>query len=416
MLWAGGGVEWQNSEMEADRHDIAGGSSPAEGSAAEGGAGAGLDAAETLAERIGGWIGGLDITPGAAPATDDDEVFERLALEAFALQYERLLPFRRLCDARGVRPGKVAGWRDIPVVPVMAFKSLELRTAPAREIFRSSGTTGGARSVHHHPFPGLYRRVIDATFPRFCLVGLDRPPMLALVPPRSQVDDSSLGFMIDHVVHHFSGDDSLWAFGPAGVEPERAGAWLERRARDGRPAMVIATSFALAQWLEALAARAEGGRPGEGGESSLPPGSVVFDTGGFKGRTKELSREALQGSIARWLRVPKERLVREYGMTELTSQLYTRSLLGGDREHFVAPPWLRPRVLDPETLQELPDGRRGVVALFDLANVGSAIHVVTQDLGRIDAAGLRLEGRAEGADLRGCSLSVEELGHGGFGE
>ena len=371
--------------------------------------GRGAGVARDLADRIADWIVGLAVEPPTEQRAILDQTFEALALEAFALQYELVAPFRRLCDARGALPGTVRRWQDVPVVPVMAFKTLELHLAPAREIFRSSGTTGGPRSVHYHPFPELYRRVIDATFPHFCLGGLDRPSILSLVPPRQQVGDSSLGFMIDHVMTCFAGDDSPWAWGPSGVEGAVADAWLERRTKDGRPGLVIATSFALAEWLDGLETTA-----GRGAErAGLPAGSVVFDTGGFKGRARELSRGELRDRVARHLGVPAERQVREYGMTELTSQLYTRTLGGGDAEHFVAPPWLRPRVLDPETLAELPLGRRGVVALFDLANVGSAVHLVTQDLGRLDPSGLRLEGRAEGAELRGCSLTVEELGHGG---
>jgi hypothetical protein len=102
-------------------------------------------------------------------------------------------------------------------------------------------------------------------------------------------------------------------------------------------------------------------------------------------------------------------VVREYGMAELTSQCYTGALLGDDPDLFVAPHWVRVRLLDPETLEEVPAGAPGLVCLFDLGNLGSALHVLTEDLGVAEGDGFRLLGRAAGAELRGCSLVVEEL-------
>jgi len=102
-------------------------------------------------------------------------------------------------------------------------------------------------------------------------------------------------------------------------------------------------------------------------------------------------------------------VVREYGMTELTSQFYTGVLRGGDADVFVGPPWLKARILDPVTLREAPAGKPGLVAVFDLANLGSAVHLLVEDVGIAGGGGLRLLGRACGAELRGCSLTVETL-------
>jgi hypothetical protein len=110
--------------------------------------------------------------------------------------------------------------------------------------------------------------------------------------------------------------------------------------------------------------------------------------------------------------VPPEFVVREYGMTELTSQCYTQTLLGGDPDVFVAPHWMRVRLLDPETLEEARAGDPGLICVFDLANLGSAVHLLTEDLGVAEEEGFRLLGRAAGAELRGCSLTVEELRRG----
>ena len=325
--------------------------------------------------------------------------FDDLALEAFAFQFERIEPYRRMCEGRGAVPGSVTGWRQVPPVPTAAFKSLTLAAEPAREVFRSSGTTGESRSVHHHPYPDLYRLTIDASFPRFCLPLGSRTPMLSLIPTREQLPDSSLSFMIDHVLSKWGTPESATAFGARGVEVAKARSWAGSRQREGRPVLVLATAFALAQWLEGLERM--------GLRFRLPPGSAVFETGGFKGRTQELTREDLAERIGSWLGVGS--IVREYGMTELTSQCYTRALLGEDPGLFVAPPWVRVRVLDPATLEEAPAGTPGLIAVFDLANLGSAVHVLTEDLGVAEGEGFRLLGRAAGAELRGCSLVVEEL-------
>jgi len=356
------------------------------------------EALEALVERIGEF---LSAEGAVRRSGDSDTAFARLALEVFAAQYRHVEPYRRLCDTRCATPETVDDWRRAPAVPTLAFRSLELAAAPAREIFRSSGTSGGGRSVHHHPFPELYRRTIDATFPHYCLPGGTPRPILSLVPPRRQLPDSSLSFMAEHVLERHGAEGSETAFGAGGVEIESASAWADARRAENRPGLVFATAFALADWLDAL--------EDEGRRFALPSGTVIFETGGFKGRRRELERAELVARAEALLGVPRERIVREYGMSELTGQFYTRVLEGGDPDLFVEPPAMRARVLDPLTLDELPAGEKGVLAIFDLANVGSAAHVLTQDLALAEAGGFRLLGRARGAELRGCSLVAEEL-------
>ncbi len=354
-----------------------------------------------ITERISRFVQSASTAP-------DTESFEELALAAFAFQFERIAPYRRLCEGRGVTPASVADWRQVPTIPAAAFKTLELAAAPAVEVFRSSGTTSGSageiRSVHHHPYPDLYRQVIDASFPRFCLPHLPPParlPVLSLIPTRAQLPDSSLSFMADHILARHGSAESATAFGNRGVEVARARSWAGARQREGRPVLVLATAFALVQWLDGFDRLDLRFR--------LPPGTVLFETGGFKGRTTEIGREELLHRIAERLGVPAGQVVREYGITELTSQCYTRALYGEDPDLFVAPPWVRVRILDPETLDESPAGKPGLIAVFDLANLGSAVHLLTEDLGVSDGMGFRLLGRAAGAELRGCSLVVEEL-------
>ena len=109
--------------------------------------------------------------------------------------------------------------------------------------------------------------------------------------------------------------------------------------------------------------------------------------------------------------VPSRMIVSEYGMTELLSQLYEPVLTEGASTAgtYVAPPWLRVRALDSLTLDELPSGAEGLLAFFDLANVGSVCHVLTEDVGTVSGGRVRLSGRAQGAEPRGCSIAMDEL-------
>jgi len=333
----------------------------------------------------------------------DPGSFQSLALAAFTHQYRNVEAYRRLCDARGLLPGSIHTWQEIPLVPAAAFKTVPLAAGPTRITFRSSGTTRGSRhrSVHFQPFPDLYRKVIDLSFPGPCLPGPAPVPILALVPPLRHAPDSSLSFMVDHILSRFGSPTSETAFGLRGVCSEDATAWVEAAAERGEPVLVLSTAFALLHWLDHLEAQRKTLR--------LPEGSTLFETGGFKGRSREITRPELLSQVEKTLGVPPQRIVREYGMTELSSQFYTHVLAGEDEDLFHGPPWTRVRILDPETLDEAPEGSPGLITVLDLANLGSALHVMTEDLGVAEGPGFRLLGRAAGADLRGCSLTVEEL-------
>jgi hypothetical protein len=326
--------------------------------------------------------------------------FEALAADAFALHYERSPALRRLADAAGVTPGEGDDWRRVPMIPTLAFRTQELTLGSAAEVFHSSGTTGGSPSVHGHPHPELYRAVIEATFPAACLGSLENPPMLSLIPSRRDAPHSSLAFMVEHALESWGGAGSVGVARPGGLQAQSLRGFLAARQRDRRPALVLATAHALVQLVDTLDRLQLSFR--------LPGGSRVFETGGYKGRGREVSREELRGGLERRLGISPGNVVREYGMTELTSHFYAPPSAGDDAP-FAVPPWVRVRVLDPVTLVEAEAGTTGLLAVFDLANVGSALHVLTEDLAVAAEDGFRLVGRAAGAELRGCSLLSEEL-------
>lgn len=339
-----------------------------------------------LVERIGAFVRG-----------EGSDSFDQLALEAFTRHYEESPQLRRLAEVASLAPSTLSAWSQVPLIPTLSFKSVKLALAEPQEIFESSGTTGSTPSRHHHPYPDLYRQVIDATFPAAMLDQLEQPPMLSLIPGRDAAPNSSLAFMIDYAMGRWGGPGSLSVAGPGGVRAQPARGFLAARQRDRRPAVILSTAFALTQLLEALDRLRLSFR--------LPPGSRIFETGGYKGKSRELEHGELEEAVAQRLGLPAEAIVREYGMTELTSHFYAPP----GELRFDVPPWVRTRVLDPTTLAPLPDGRSGLLAVFDLANVGSALHVLTEDLAIAGAGGFELMGRASGAELRGCSLLSEEL-------
>ena len=139
-----------------------------------------------------------------------------------------------------------------------------------------------------------------------------------------------------------------------------------------------------------------------------------METGGYKGRSRTLTRLELHGLITAQLGIPSENIVCEYGMTELSSQAYDRAACGNaafqhpakPERHFHFPPWARVQIISPETGREVADGQTGLIRVFDLANVYSVLAIQTEDLGVRCGSGFELLGRAKAAESRGCSLAA----------
>ncbi|MEQ1855760.1 MAG: hypothetical protein ABL963_04765 [Longimicrobiales bacterium] len=355
-----------------------------------------------LATELEGRFGaGVD-----SPWTDAD--FEALALAAFAIQFESIEAYRLFCLGRGRTPKTVRSWQDVPPVPATAFKHFDFAVGSGNlspeMTFRTSGTTRGAtvRGRHLVPRASLYRKSLLPPFERHVLGGRVRMPFLSLVPAPAERPDSSLSFMIGAAAEAYATETSwlIDAQGALDIVGWRRAA--ERSALDHLPVVVLATSLALLHLVESL--EADPGPP-------LPDGSRMMETGGFKGSGREIERGELHARASAATGVPSHRVVGEYGMTELLSQLYEPVLTeGGDAAgEYVSPPWMRVRALDPMTLAGLPDGHEGVLAFFDLANAGSVCHVLTEDVGSVSDGRVRLSGRARGAEPRGCSLAMDEL-------
>jgi len=343
-----------------------------------------------------------------ADARLDDAEFDALALRVFGFQFGSNPVYREFCRGRGASPEAVARWEDVPAVPATAFRFVDLvcdGTGAAEATYLTSGTTGGSgpRGRHRVASVSLYRASALAGVRAWLVPEDARLPVLSLVPSPSDAPASSLSAMMGFVGEAW-GDPIGWLAHPArGVAPDAYRMAVAAVAARGRPALVAGTAFALVQLLDSL----ERGAPAP----PLPAGSRLMETGGFKGRSQVVARDELHERLEARLGVARDRIVSEYGMTELLSQLWEPVLRDGPsaRGIHVPPPWLRVRALDPTTLAPVAPGEPGVLAFFDLANVGSVSHVLTEDVGSASPDGVRLEGRAPGAEPRGCSLALEEL-------
>jgi hypothetical protein len=316
---------------------------------------------------------------------------------------------RRLVEAAG---RSISDAASIPAVPVDAFRLARVAVHPAEQDaarFVTSGTTSDARGAHAMRTTSTYRELsLSWGLPALGCDRAKRHVVVALAPDPGPRIASSLAFMMRAFMETLDGrslsdarperfDDDVrerWLVGPDGADPnglERA-VHIAKERRE--PPVVLSTSFALALLTDACHRRFE-----------APEGSVVMTTGGFKGKTREIDADVLARRAAAIFGVPEPSIVGEYGMTELTSQLYERD----ERGLFFPPPWLRVTPVDAETLAPVAAGELGIARFVDLGNVDSAVAIVTQDVVRTARGGVALLGRRAGAEARGCSLAIEEM-------
>ena len=334
----------------------------------------------------------------------DDAGFDAMAMRLFAHQYARNEPYRRFCQRRGITPRRVASWRDIPAVPIDAFKETTLSCEPVEScerVFMTSGTTRAElKGRHHHPTIAVWDASMRRNFGQRFMQGLARMPMAILFPPEAELRNSSLARYLAQAVEAFGTDDSAWFVSTRGMDLEGLLARLRQAASSGEPLALLGASYGFVHLLDALERSGETFR--------LPEGSRVLDTGGYKGRSRELPPQAFYDGLSQRLGVPRERCINMYGMTELSSQFY-------DAGNAVVPSvksgphWIRSRVVDPLTGAERPAGERGILVHCDLASFNSVCAILTEDVGVAVPGGFLLLGRAEGAQAKGCSLAAEEF-------
>ncbi|MAE96743.1 MAG: long-chain fatty acid--CoA ligase [Deltaproteobacteria bacterium] len=342
------------------------------------------------------------------PEREDEDRFERLAAALFRHQFEHCEPFRRFCEGRGADPRSVSHSSQIPAVPTGAFKELALRSfAPEQErhVFRTSGTSASACGELHLDTLEVYEASLRPSFEGAVLAGLDaRAPvrLLFLAPSPEEAPDSSLSHMFG-VLRATRGDEgSDFLVRAGGLEVGDTLDALEK-ARVAQAALALCgTAFAFVHLLDALEKRDL--------RLSLPGTARIMETGGFKGRSRTMDRGTLYDRIGERLGVPRERIVNQYGMTELGSQFHDTVLCRpGEPRRKLAPPWTRVRVIEPASGEEVAPGESGMIQVVDLANTGSILALLTADLGCRSDDGFEVLGRAPGAEARGCSIAADEM-------
>lgn len=308
--------------------------------------------------------------------------FHAMALEIFRFQYQNNPVYREYCDYLKTRPEKVDSLSGIPFLPIEFFKTREVLSEASAHttLFTSSGTTGIGRSRHYVADISIYEESFLRTFERF-YGPADEFCILALLPSYLEREGSSLIYMADHLIRRSGHPDSGFYLNNLETLKDKIEALEATQSR----VLLLGVSFALLDFADRF--------------SLSLKNTIVMETGGMKGRKKELVREELHARICERLGI--EKVHSEYGMTELLSQAYS----SGDGK-FAAPPWMHLLIREPEdpfSYQE--QGRTGGINIIDLANIYSCSFIATQDLGKIHADNrFEVLGRFDESDVRGCNL------------
>ena len=312
-------------------------------------------------------------------STEND--FEALALDIFKFQYKHNQTYQQFCKLLNREPQQVSGIFEIPFLPIEFFKSrkLQTNTNPAQIIFTSSGTTGKNTSKHYVTDLRLYEESFLKAFEQF----YGNPAeyvFLALLPSYLERTGSSLIYMVNSLIEHSADENSGFYLDNLEELSEK----LEELDKGSKKVFLIGVSFALLDLVEKK-------------QFDLK-NTIVMETGGMKGRRKEMIREELHHELKNGFGV--QTIHSEYGMTELLSQAYSKG-----HGIFECPAWMRILIRDTEdAFSLLEDGKTGGINVIDLANINSCSFIATQDLGRIKNDQVEILGRFDNSDIRGCNL------------
>jgi len=347
--------------------------------------------------------------------SDPDSVeFDQLALELFAYQYANNDPYRQLCDQRGRTPSNVDSWRAVPALSAASFGDARIacfREERTTATFVSSGTTrsgdpshnSSGRSTHELENTQLYDASLLAHFRQCVIPDLDRIPMILLSPSFNDAPQSSLAYMLSKLYTTYGNGGGFFVNGDALDVDGIANTLQETR----EPVLVFGTAFAFVHFLDYCAST--------GSSFALPQGSRIVETGGFKGKSRSITRDELYDALSSTFGVSSEFCIAEYGMCELGSQWYDAGLadaLAGRsarQQLKVGPHWTRTLVVDRVTAQELPYGSTGLLQVFDLSNRGSVAAVLTGDLVTQGEDGFIYVSRSQAAPPKGCGIAVDTM-------
>jgi len=313
-----------------------------------------------------------------------DQEFEKLALDLFKQQWNQNPVYHSFCRHLQVSKSKVQALKDIPFLPIEFFKTHEVKTGDFNpEItFLSSRTTGQKQSKHHVKDLTLYIQSFSKTFKDF-YGNIEDYTVLGLLPSYLDREGSSLIYMVDHFIKKSKFPESGFYLN----ELNQLTKTLKKLDQSGKKILLIGVSFALLDLVE--------------NEQFQLKNTIIMETGGMKGRRKEMIREELHAILSKGFGV--KHIHSEYGMTELLSQAYSKG-----QSRFECPSHMKIMIRDTEDpLTYLDHGKTGGINVIDLANINSCPFIATQDLGKQTSANsFEILGRFDQSDIRGCNLLV----------
>ena len=313
-----------------------------------------------------------------------DTDFKEVALEVFKYQFENNGVYRSFCDLLYIHPVDVKTVEQIPFLPIEFFKSREILSSrnEVQETFTSSGTTGSLTSKHLVTDISWYKESYTKGFEHF-YGPIEDYTVLALLPNYLERTGSSLTYMVDDFIKKSKSTESGFYLNNIDELAEK----LISLDKKGNKILLLGVSFALLDLVEK--------------HQFTLTNTIVMETGGMKGRRKEITREELHKILVKGFGI--EKIHSEYGMTELLSQGYSK----GDGV-FDCPPWMKILTRDTDDpLSILPNSKSGGINVIDLANYNSCSFIATQDLGKIyDKNSFSILGRFDNSDIRGCNLMV----------
>lgn len=315
---------------------------------------------------------------------NNQKQFDKMALKVFRYQYENNGVYREFCDFLKTDVQKVKTIQQIPFLPIQFFKSHEVvsNSNPIQTTFTSSGTTGMVTSKHLVTDVSIYEESYRKAFSQF-YGNIEDYVVVALLPSYLEREGSSLIHMVDDLIHLSNQADSGFYLHNYDELIEK----LIQLDQSGQNVILIGVTYALLDLIEKHSFQLEN--------------TIIMETGGMKGKRKEMIREELHQELCNGFGVKS--IHSEYGMTELLSQAYSL----GDGI-FECPSWMQISIRDTEdALSYIRDGKTGGINVIDLANINSCSFIATQDLGKKYSNGsFEVLGRFDHSDIRGCNLMV----------
>ena len=310
--------------------------------------------------------------------------FEKIALKVFRYQHENNLVYQAFCDFLKVEKGNVKALEQIPFLPIQFFKSHEVvsNKNPIQETFTSSGTTGMITSKHLITDVSLYEESYRNAFSEF-YGNIEDYAVLALLPSYLEREGSSLIYMVKDLITLSNNTNSGFYLNDYDALINK----LTELDNSGQNVLLIGVTYALLDLIEQ--------------QQFQLKNTIIMETGGMKGKRKEIIREELHEILCKGFGVAS--IHSEYGMTELLSQAYS---LG--EGIFECPNWMNILIRDTEdAMSYIPSGKTGGINVIDLANINSCSFIATQDLGKkYPNNSFEVLGRFDNSDIRGCNLMV----------